>query len=82
MIPLIIIGIGLLIMAGRGKALLILLAVPIYYLSTHAAFSTEYRYILAIHYFLFIASAATIYSIGPAIRLAFRIMVSARHREA
>ncbi|MFP5261572.1 MAG: ArnT family glycosyltransferase [Blastocatellia bacterium] len=81
MIPLIIIGIGLLIMAGRVKALLILLAVPTYYLSTHAAFSTEYRYILPIHYFLFIASAATIYGIGQGIELAFKMIVSARRRE-
>jgi hypothetical protein len=69
-------------MFNRGKALLILLAVPIYYLCTHAAFSTEYRYILAIHYFLFIASAATIYSIGPAIRLAFTRIVSVRQRKS
>lgn len=82
MILLIIFGIGLLIMFNRGKALLILLAVPIYYLCTHAAFSTEYRYILAIHYFLFIASATTIYSIGPAIRLAFTRIVSVRESKS
>jgi hypothetical protein len=82
MIPLIVFGIGILIMFNHGKALLILLAVPVYYLCTHAAFSTEYRYILAIHYFLFIISAATIYSVGPAMRLAFTMIVSVRYRKS
>jgi hypothetical protein len=65
---LILLGILLLAFARRQKALLILLAVPVYYIGTHAAFSTEYRYILAIHFFLFVISATTIYVTGAAIK--------------
>lgn len=61
---LIIIGVNLILLAGRGRALLILLAVPAYYLIVHSALHTEYRYILAIHYFLFICAAATLYCAG------------------
>jgi dolichyl-phosphate-mannose-protein mannosyltransferase len=61
---LIIIGVGLLVLAGRGRTLLILLAVPAYYLIVHSALHTEYRYILAIHYFLFVCAAVTFYFAG------------------
>lgn len=64
---LIIIGIGLLVFAGRRRTLLILLAVPAYYLIVHSALHTEYRYILAIHYFLFICAAATVYFAGTTV---------------
>ncbi|HEX8090911.1 MAG TPA: hypothetical protein VF762_18770, partial [Blastocatellia bacterium] len=46
---------------GRGSALAALLAVPGYYLLAQSAFHTEYRYILAIHYFLFVAAAVAFY---------------------
>jgi hypothetical protein len=65
---LILAGLLLLAFARRRNALLILLAVPIYYLGTHAAFSTEYRYILALHFFLFVIAATTIYVIGAALK--------------
>jgi hypothetical protein len=68
MLPLIIIGIALLIIARRWSALLLLLAVPVYYVCSHAAFSTEYRYVLAIHYFLFITAATTLYCFAMAIK--------------
>ena len=67
---LIIIGVGLLVLAGRERTLLILLAVPAYYLIVHSALHTEYRYILAIHYFLFICAAATFYVAGMSVRRA------------
>jgi hypothetical protein len=67
---LIIIGVGLLVLAGRGRTLLILLAVPAYYLIVHSALHTEYRYVLAIHYFLFICAAATFYAAGMSVRRA------------
>ncbi len=66
--PLILAGIILLALAGRRRALVILLAVPVYYLCTHAAFSTEYRYILAIHYFLFVFVAASSFWAWAALR--------------
>jgi hypothetical protein len=78
---LIIAGIVLVALARRRRALAILLAVPVYYLCTHAAFSTEYRYILAIHYFLFVFAAASAFSawaaVGKVSQLAYG---SLRHR--
>lgn len=61
MLPLIVIGICLLALARRSRALVILSAVPAYYLLVQSAFHTEYRYILAIHYFLFVMAAVTFY---------------------
>ncbi|HEX8088343.1 MAG TPA: glycosyltransferase family 39 protein, partial [Blastocatellia bacterium] len=46
---LVIAGVCLLALGGRGSALAALLAVPGYYLLAQSAFHTEYRYILAIH---------------------------------
>jgi hypothetical protein len=54
----------LLALAGRTRALLMLLAVPAYYLLVQSAFHTEYRYILAIHYFLFVMAAVVFYCAG------------------
>lgn len=65
---LIVSGIGLLALAGRGRGLIILLSVPAYYLIVHSALHTEYRYILAIHHFLFICAAVTLYCIGAMIK--------------
>lgn len=67
LLPLIIAGIALLAIARRRRALLTLLAVPVYYIVTHAPFSTEYRYILAIHCFLFVTGAVTLYCAGASI---------------
>ena len=67
MLPLIGIGITLLAAAGRWRSLLILLAIPAYYLLVQSALHTEYRYILAIHYFLLMMAAVTLYCLGAAI---------------
>jgi hypothetical protein len=67
LLPLIIAGVALLAIARLGRELLILLVVPAYYLVTHAPFSTEYRYILAIHCFLFVMAAVTLYCAGISI---------------
>jgi hypothetical protein len=61
MLPLVIAGAALLALAGRGRELLIVGAVPAYYLLAQSAFHTEYRYILAIHYFLFVMAAVAFY---------------------
>jgi hypothetical protein len=60
-------GIILLALARRGRALAILLIVPVYFLLAQSPLHTEYRYILAIHYFLFVMAAATIYYAGAVI---------------
>ncbi len=66
---LIVLGLVLLVFARRRNAWLILLAVPVYYLTTHAAFSTEHRYILALHAFLFVLAAVPLYTAGVALKL-------------
>jgi hypothetical protein len=65
---LIIIGVVLLALARRGSALLILFTVPAYYLIVHSTLHVEYRYILPIHYFLFIAAATSLYCLGLLLR--------------
>jgi hypothetical protein len=77
MLSLIVIGIVLLLLARRRSELLILLAVPVYYLLAQSFFHTEYRYILAIHYFLFVIAAVTLYVAGKA---AWQVVVQIRAR--
>jgi len=67
LLPLIVIGVILLAVTRRRRALLILLVVPIYYLSVQSAFHTEYRYILTMHYFLFVMAAVTLYVAGSGV---------------
>ena len=67
MLPLAVAGAAALALAGRRRELLILLAVPAYYLCFQSALYTEYRYILAIHYFLFAIAAVALYLAGSAI---------------
>jgi hypothetical protein len=64
MLPLALIGLCLLIRAGRRRALVLLLVVPAYYLVIQSALHTEYRYVLAIHHFLFILAAITLHYAG------------------
>jgi dolichyl-phosphate-mannose-protein mannosyltransferase len=67
MVPLVAIGVALLALARRKRAIVVLLVVPAYYLLFQSAFHTEYRYILPIHYFLFMFAGAALYSIGSLI---------------
>ena len=76
MLPLIIAGVILLAVARRGRALVILLAVPAYYICVQSALSTEYRYILGIHYFLFVIAAVTFYCAGALVTHAARLAYS------
>lgn len=80
MLPLVLAGIVLLASARRKDALLLLLVVPGYYLCAQSAFHTEYRYILAIHYFLFVAAAVTLYSAGKLIGRGAVAVISRRLR--
>jgi hypothetical protein len=75
LLPLVVGGVLLLALGRRGRALAVLLAVPIYYLLVQSALSTEYRYILAIHYFLFVVAGVTIGCLGSALRQASRAVV-------
>jgi hypothetical protein len=63
-LPLSLIGAGMLVYQRQFQKLAILLAVPCYYFCAQSALHTEYRYVLVIHYFLFILAAIAIYRIG------------------
>ena len=67
MLPLVAAGIALLVLSGRRRALVVVLAVPLYYMCTQSALHTEYRYILVIHYFLFIAAGLALHRCGAAV---------------
>ena len=62
-LPLFLIGAAILIYQRQSQSLAILLLVPCYYFCTQSALHTEYRYVLVIHYFLFVLAAVAIYSI-------------------
>ena len=62
-LPLVLLGAGMLIYRRQVKSLAILLVVPGYYFSTQSALHTEYRYVLVIHYFLFVLVAVGVHSI-------------------
>src|ERR1041384_842192 len=71
MVPVVLVGLMILVLAGHWRSLAILVAVPVYYLCAQSPLSTEYRYILAIHYFLFMGAAVTFYSAVLIIRRGF-----------
>ncbi len=67
-LPLSLIGAAILIYQRRLQPLAILLIVPCYYFCTQSALHTEYRYVLVIHYFLFVLAAVSVYAIGCQIK--------------
>jgi len=67
-LPLSLIGAAILIYQRRLQTLAILLIVPCYYFCTQSALHTEYRYVLVIHYFLFVLAAVSVYAIGCQIK--------------
>lgn len=68
MLPLTIAGILLLVRTRHRSALAILLIVPVYYLCVQSALHTERRYVIAIHYFLFMMAAVALYWTGGTLR--------------
>ena len=62
-LPLVLFGAGILIYRRQVERLAILLVIPGYYFLTQSALHTEYRYVLVIHYFLFVLAAVGVYSI-------------------
>jgi hypothetical protein len=61
MLPLTLLGAGLLVLARRFDALAIACAVPVYFLCTHAPLHLELRYILPVHYFWAMLVATSLY---------------------
>jgi hypothetical protein len=78
MLPLVIIGALLLGLFGDKRSLLLLAAVPIYYLGAQSFLHTEYRYILPIHYFLFIFASITLCAGGTLVTALARRALDAR----
>ena len=70
-LPLVLLGAGILIYRRQFQSLAILLVVPCYYFCMQSALHTEYRYVLVIHYFLFVLAAVAIYSITCQMKRAF-----------
>jgi hypothetical protein len=63
-LPLMLLGAVVLIHNRCWPTLAILLLVPAYYLCFQSAIHTEYRYVLALHYFLFILVATGVWYLG------------------
>lgn len=60
LLPLELIGLCVLLWRGERKTVLILMLVPFYYFFVQSALHTEYRYVLAIHHFLFVLAASAV----------------------
>lgn len=60
MLPLFLVGVVLLLKEKSKLALAVLLVVPVYYLCVQSLLHTEYRYVIAIQYFLLIFVAVTL----------------------
>jgi 4-amino-4-deoxy-L-arabinose transferase-like glycosyltransferase len=71
-LPLTLIGAGILFYRRQFQTLALLLAVPCYYFCTQSALHTEYRYVLVIHYFLFVLAAVAVYTIGCRLTAAWK----------
>jgi hypothetical protein len=76
MTPLWLAGIMLLIFAREWKPAVALISVPLYYLCFQSALHTEYRYIIAIHYFLFVLAGLMLYIVGSVIAAAAKTSLS------
>jgi len=63
-LPLAIIGLGLLIIRRASRALIILSVVPVYFFCVQSIVHTEYRYVLAVDYFLFALAAVSVSWVG------------------
>lgn len=80
MLPLVLVGVALLFNNSRGRLLTMLLAVPLYYLLAQAPLHTEYRYVIAIHYFLLILAAVPLYWASVKLWRGANVLVRRRSR--
>ena len=63
MLPLSLAGMVILIRRRAWRVLVILLSVPVYYFCFQSLLHTEYRYVLAVHYFLFVLVGIALHEI-------------------
>ena len=68
MLPLSLAGLVILIWRRSWQVLALLLSVPVYYFCFQSLLHTEYRYVLAVHYFLFVLAGVAIYEVGKLAR--------------
>jgi hypothetical protein len=62
MLPLAILGLILLVVKKRWPVLIVLLVVPVYFFCVQSIVHTEYRYVLAVDYFLFALVGVTVWT--------------------
>jgi hypothetical protein len=67
-LPLYLAGLVLLVRRRRRRELAALLTVPLYFLCVQSALHTEYRYVLAVHYLLFVVAAVALRRVWLAAR--------------
>ncbi len=63
-LPLVLAGFVILVLRRQFRVLALLLAVPVYYFCVQSILHTEYRYVLTLHYFLFLMAAHSIVNFG------------------
>jgi hypothetical protein len=63
-LPLAIIGLALLIIRKDSRALIILTVIPVYFFCVQSIVHTEYRYVLAVDYFLFALVGVSLSGVG------------------
>jgi len=63
-LPLLILGIASMLWRRDFRSLILLSMVPLYYMIFQSAFHTERRYVIAIHYLVFVILAVAIHRIG------------------
>ncbi len=61
-VPLVLCGAAILIYRRQWQTLCLLLVVPGYYFAVQSALHTEYRYVLVIHFFLFVLAAVAVHT--------------------
>jgi 4-amino-4-deoxy-L-arabinose transferase-like glycosyltransferase len=71
-LPLTLLGAYLLGYRRQFQTLGLLLVVPFYYFCVQSALHTEYRYVLVIHYFLFVLAAVGLYALACKVAAAWK----------
>lgn len=72
-LPLVLCGVAILIYRRQWQTLALLLVIPFYYFFVQSALHTEYRYVLVIHFFLFVMAAVALHTLGTKIRAAWKV---------
>jgi hypothetical protein len=78
LIPFALCGGILLYAAGAGRWLVVLLAIPFYYLSAQSFLHTEYRYVMSIQPSLFVLTGAALYVIANIVSSNLSRLIAAR----